>query len=214
MGSLVSFCLATAAVIFFLIGTRLLPEFHSSQSRVIVFLLTGRMCYLGHGCLMINVVCGGLVCFQCATLAFGEGPEAKSAREQLLHPQEGQLGKVPFAMRLLASAYLFLHGVATHETFVITLGCFCIYTSVASAVAGDSALAKALVVALCGLATMFLGELAQTYVTPLQGQLAFLGEQMPWSSLAGDLPLDVACLRSVLDDITNLIRPGGIPHVL
>lgn len=201
-GAMVSLCLATSAVVFFLIGIRFLPEFHSARTRLIVFLLCGRLCHMGHGSLVLNSICGAALCFQFASLAFGESPRASEVRRRLFHGDPEQLRKVPFAARLLASTLLFLHGVSTHDTLLITLGCFCIYTSMASLVAGDSDLSRALVVALCGLATTFLGEVAQTYVAPLQAGIALL-EQSTFG--AETRSWELGFLHGFLHDVTNIM---------
>eukprot|EP00930_Biecheleria_cincta_P043253 TRINITY_DN29716_c0_g1_i1.p1 TRINITY_DN29716_c0_g1~~TRINITY_DN29716_c0_g1_i1.p1 ORF type:complete len:862 (+),score=145.11 TRINITY_DN29716_c0_g1_i1:65-2587(+) len=211
-GTLVSLCFSTSATIFFFIGTHLLPDWNGVLSRLVVFLLAGRLCLLGHGSMVMTLSCGFAVCFLCLTMAFGENTVAYGMRQVLLHVDQARSVPVAFFVRLAASVTLFLHGVSTDGTVLVTLGCFCIYTSLASTIAGSDNLSRATIVALCALATMLLGEAAQTYMAPMQAGVAYVASWFPLaqilldSSATDSLPFDVWILRGILWDVRNLIR--------
>lgn len=213
-GALVSLCLSISAIVFFFIGTHLLPDWSGASSRLVVFLLAGRLCHSGHGSMVMTLSCGFTICFLCLTMAFGESDSAHGMRKVLLHGDGTRAAPVAFFVRLAASATLFFHGVATDSTVLVTLGCFCIYTSLASTIAGNDNLSRATVVALCALATMLLGEAAQTYLAPMQAGIAYVASWFPCaqilldSSATDSLPCDVWLLRGILLDVRNVVRGG------
>merc|ERR1712151_137415 len=126
--------------------------------------------------------------------------------------QEGCVDQAPFKLRLAVGGALLFQGVMSDEAVLLTLGCFCTYTSLASTMVGEDNFSRAIVIATCGLATMLLGELAQAYMLPLQVALASTFELLPvCGTLFGKTALngllaEVWALRAVLQDITALVN--------
>eukprot|EP00927_Polykrikos_kofoidii_P037277 TRINITY_DN31402_c0_g1_i1.p1 TRINITY_DN31402_c0_g1~~TRINITY_DN31402_c0_g1_i1.p1 ORF type:complete len:872 (-),score=111.11 TRINITY_DN31402_c0_g1_i1:14-2629(-) len=211
-GQLLRFWLAFFALAFAFVGVKSLPRWRTAPPRFLVFLLVGRLCLLGKTSLLITVVSASCVCFMCVTLAFGEGQLTLAARRFILHGEDGAAERVSFGLRLSMSSLLFFLGVVNDEALLITLGCFCIYTSLASIVAGDDYLSMAVVVAACGVATMLLGEMAQTYMVPMRAALFSIGhgvsaleallDEGPLIQAVADLPLDTGRYDKAL---------GGLP---
>lgn len=209
-GPFLSLCFAAWALGFLLLGVRLLPRW-STTSTIVVVVLAARLCLCSNGSLLITLCCSGIVCFLCITLDFGEGRATNAIRRAFLHGQTERIERVPLGTRLAVSGFLFIMGVTSDEAVLVTLGCFCVYTSLASTVPLDDDFSRAVVVASCGLATMLLGELAQAYMLPVQAAIITVLQCLPvYSALFDEAAMEgllgeVWALRSFLRDVQALV---------
>merc|ERR1712224_214519 len=114
----------------------------------------------------------------------------------LLHPDAVPATRKAVSFGFLVSAMLLGYGMLYAEVLIVMLGCLCMYSSVASIVVGDDPLARAVVIAVCGLITMLLSEVVQEQLLPLHSVLDSIAASYPLFGLVlsrgaqDGLPLD------------------------
>lgn len=194
-GASCSFCFALWALGLYILGTQLIPRW-SVAARLAAFAFACRLFVLGHDSFLLLVGCGLAAGFVFFGLAFGEVSQLRI----MLHAVGDEDGPAaPWQVRLLASLALLAYAAASDAALLLALSCFCLYAALAS-LAPVGMLERCIVVAVCGLATVLLGEAVQGWTGPLQVAVAELVTRSPLHGgpSQGGLPLDLLALRSLL----------------
>mmetsp|Transcript_7394 Transcript_7394/g.16222 ORF Transcript_7394/g.16222 Transcript_7394/m.16222 type:complete len:918 (+) Transcript_7394:76-2829(+) len=216
-GSLPRFALSIWSAFFLMLGTRLAPAWSSLSTRALIFAASTRWAVMAVSIdsFPLGMTAAFLLGFTYLGL-LGEGQELYRIRRSLISENNTMAEQAPRVVVLLLLSALILTSLVAEAKTPLTLGCFMFYILLTSAVAGKTAVSRALVVGSCGVATMLLADTVQECVGPVQMAATSFGEQLFGETLVASLrsdPPDMLLPRLLLRDLTALVSgQAGIDY--